>query len=318
MTQSQSRAWYAWIIVGTVYVLIPWTYITYILNIIVPAWQSGSYFFAIFWFLAATFMGFLISYSYLLCIITHPGTVPDSYKLSQEELEKNNTTSTDISHDTLSRRKGMVELTSQGKVRICKFCRVRKPDRAHHCRKCGQCILKMDHHCWWFNNCIGYRNYKFFYLFLFYITVSEIFYAITGGSEFINIFLQPIADQFMGNDINLLINYIMNLIFGVALVVFVIYHTKLILCGTTTLESLEKDYKMQQQHNGNPYDLGFKRNWRAIFGENLFYWFIPTQRSVIGDGLKYETRMRVKEMGEGLIHDYEPMDEIFITSDRTD
>jgi hypothetical protein len=31
------------------------------------------------------------------------------------------------------------------RVRSCKTCRVVKPMRAHHCRACGQCSLKMDH-----------------------------------------------------------------------------------------------------------------------------------------------------------------------------
>lgn len=30
-----------------------------------------------------------------------------------------------------------------------------KPYRAHHCRHCGSCVLKMDHHCVFTQNCIG-------------------------------------------------------------------------------------------------------------------------------------------------------------------
>ncbi|KAF5381486.1 hypothetical protein D9757_008130 [Collybiopsis confluens] len=37
-----------------------------------------------------------------------------------------------------------------------------KPYRAHHCRACGTCVLKYDHHCPWIGQCVGARNHKFF------------------------------------------------------------------------------------------------------------------------------------------------------------
>lgn len=33
--------------------------------------------------------------------------------------------------------------------RKCHCCMVYKPDRVHHCSVCGQCVLRMDHHCPW-------------------------------------------------------------------------------------------------------------------------------------------------------------------------
>ena len=52
--------------------------------------------------------------------------------------------------------------------KICKYCHEVKPLRTHHCSLCGICVLKMDHHCPWINNCIGQNNQRYFLLFLFH------------------------------------------------------------------------------------------------------------------------------------------------------
>lgn len=56
----------------------------------------------------------------------------------------------------------------------CKHCHLYRPLGAHHCHICRHCILRMDHHCPWINNCCGYRNQKFFFNFLFFAVIGSI------------------------------------------------------------------------------------------------------------------------------------------------
>uniref|UniRef100_H3GES7 Palmitoyltransferase n=1 Tax=Phytophthora ramorum TaxID=164328 RepID=H3GES7_PHYRM len=38
--------------------------------------------------------------------------------------------------------------------------------RSKHCRMCNQCVGRFDHHCIWFNGCVGEKNYKYFLAYL--------------------------------------------------------------------------------------------------------------------------------------------------------
>ena len=76
-------------------------------------------------------------------------------------------------HDSREPLPGTITIKrSNGRPRWCSKCSAPKPDRCHHCRQCGRCVLKMDHHCpWLLDTCIGLRNYKAFVLFLLYTSL---------------------------------------------------------------------------------------------------------------------------------------------------
>ncbi|KAK7603810.1 hypothetical protein V9T40_003809 [Parthenolecanium corni] len=63
---------------------------------------------------------------------------------------------------------------------ICKKCIKPKPHRTHHCSICNTCVLLMDHHCPWLNNCVGHFNRRYFLMFMIYIVIGIIFIIIFG------------------------------------------------------------------------------------------------------------------------------------------
>lgn len=121
---------------------------------------------------------------------------------------------------------------------MCQRCLRTKPDRTHHCSQCNQCILKMDHHCPWVANCIGFRNHKYFLNMIFYASVSTLFICITAYPVFIAVLASDNVDGKLAYAI--VTAWILCCAFGLLITGFFCFHMWLLSNQYTTIEFCEK------------------------------------------------------------------------------
>ncbi len=133
------------------------------------------------------------------------------------------------------------------------MCNVFKPDRCHHCSACNRCILNMDHHCPWVNNCVGFWNRKFFLLLLFYALCCLYFVDVTMLDTFISTVQWHLQAYYHELDLKELaivclhdVTYLFALFLTFILTKFAYFHLTLVRKNMTTLESLE--------HKGTDYE----------------------------------------------------------------
>lgn len=70
------------------------------------------------------------------------------------------------------------ELKMRYVPRWCTSCQCWKPPRSHHCGICDKCTLRMDHHCPYMGNCVGFRNLGYFLSMFVFASIGVIVYGI--------------------------------------------------------------------------------------------------------------------------------------------
>ncbi|RKP27653.1 hypothetical protein SYNPS1DRAFT_26705 [Syncephalis pseudoplumigaleata] len=139
----------------------------------------------------------------------------------------------------------VITVKEDGQPRFCRKCRLNKPDRAHHCRVCGE-------------------NQKYFYLFIFWGAIYTLFVGVAS--------IEPVYRVLISNNGLLLLNVhwlfvvMCGCIFGLCLTGFAGYHTYLLLTNQTTIETFQSNryrrlggtLRHGQRPRLNLFDLGWR------------------------------------------------------------
>ncbi|XP_030496508.2 probable protein S-acyltransferase 7 isoform X1 [Cannabis sativa] len=149
------------------------------------------------------------------------------------------------------------------KVKYCQTCLLYRPPRCSHCSICNNCVERFDHHCPWVGQCIGKRNYRFFFMF---VSSTTMLCLYVFGFCWVNI--KKIMDVY---HCNLWRAFIKSPVSGILILYtfiaawfvggLTVFHLYLITTNQTTYEN----FRYRYEGKVNPYNRGCVGNFVEVF-----------------------------------------------------
>jgi len=278
-----------WIPVVFILAVIGWSYYAYVVELCiftVENYGEKAVYLILYHVLLVLFV-----WSYYQTAMTPVLRVPKQFRLLPADqarfqaTEETRLQAQILEQHVLDSRLPLYNRTLVGAVRYCDKCRLIKPDRCHHCSVCGECVLKMDHHCPWVNNCVSFSNYKFFVLFLGYAFAYCVFIALTSLQYFIGFWKNEIEDAAR---FHILFLFFVSAMFGISLISLFSYHCYLVLRNQSTLETFRPPV-FASGPDKRGFSMGRYNNFCDVFGDNKLKWFLPVFTS-LGDGIQFPMR----------------------------
>ncbi|XP_062525410.1 palmitoyltransferase ZDHHC2 isoform X9 [Bombyx mori] len=298
---------FKWLPVSFIVSIITWSYYAYVIQLCIFTIQSTVQQ----WIYLVLYHILLIMFvwSYWKTIFAEIEPIPEKYKLPEAELEKMLSAESEDSQRTIlenfAKDLPIVTRTMSGSIRYCNRCVLVKPDRAHHCSICARCVLKMDHHCPWVNNCVCFHNYKFFMLFLGYALLYCLFVMATCLPYFIRLWKGDFGTATSSGRYHIIFAFFVSLMFAISLGSLFGYHCYLVVNNRTTLDMLINNRRLNT-HGGsfirimlknlvheafrapmfrggadkNGFSIGAFKNFKEVFGNSPNLWLVPVFTSV--------------------------------------
>jgi len=169
-------------------------------------------------------------------------------------------------------------------VKYCQTCDLYRPPRAVHCRVCDNCVERYDHHCPWVGNCVGKRNYRYFYMFVNTATFALFYVTCMTALQMTLTFFRSSESEFFPRVLDTFLTYPTPpsafLCFCCGTTFLSVgglagFHNFLSLCGSTTNEDLKNLFKRRS----NPYSLGLVRNCLFVIFPPFYPYYLSSQTS---------------------------------------
>ncbi|BBN10656.1 palmitoyltransferase [Marchantia polymorpha subsp. ruderalis] len=171
------------------------------------------------------------------------------------------------------------------KTKYCETCMLYRPPRCSHCSICNNCVERFDHHCPWVGQCIGQRNYRFFFMFVSFTTMLCI-YVFAMCAVYIK-FLMDGEEKTVWKALSKSPASVVLMVYTFIAVWFVggltLFHLYLISTNQTTYEN----FRYRYDNKVNPYNQGVMNNFREIFCTRV----VPSKN-------KFRARVKQDSLGQ--------------------